>query len=115
MDEMAVRVYQAGTTETTAAFDELAEIVEACEQYPILDESDYSQREYESALQGIECMMLGDLPEDAPDDWRQQVYEWLSNHEPNELENTDDRGAFPASDAVKRALLDLGLIAPGSD
>ena len=57
-----MRVYQPGTTETTAAFDELAEIVEAIDAYPILDESDYSDRQYESALAGIDCMMIGDVP-----------------------------------------------------
>ena len=114
-NEMAVRVYQPGTTDTTAAFDELAEVVEACDQYPILDDSDYSEREYESALKVIACSMLGDVPENVPDDWREQVYSWLSEHEPREVENIDDRGAFPDSAATRRALLDLGLIQPESE
>jgi hypothetical protein len=109
-----VRVYQPGTTDTTAAFDELSEIVEACEGYPLLDESDYSDREYQSALEGIASTVIGEveIPEDAPDNWTEQVYSWLYDNEPNELENRDDRGAYPDSAAVKRALLDLGLIQP---
>jgi hypothetical protein len=111
-DEMAVRVYKPDATETTEAFDELAEIVEAIVVYPILGESDYAEREYASALQGINCTILGDVPEDAPADWREQVYSWLADNAPNELENSDDRGAFPAEVAVKRALIALGIAGP---
>jgi hypothetical protein len=110
-DEMAVRVCDLGTTTETDAFKELKEIVEAIDQYPILDESDYSEREYESAIQGIDCMAIGDiqLPTAAPDDWKEQVYSWLGDNEPNELENTDDRGAFPSAESIDRALTALGI------
>jgi hypothetical protein len=111
-EEMAVRVYVPGTRQTTAAFEALAEMVEACEGYPILDESDYSDREYASALEGIEVMAAGeiDLPDGLPADWKDEVYSWLSDNEPTELENTDDRGAFPSADSIGRALVALSII-----
>ena len=110
--EVAVRVYKSGTTETTAAFDELARIVEELDGYPILDESDYSSREYEAAMEGIRLSILGtDLYEQTlPEGWAYKVFGWLDDNEPNELENRDDQGAFPSSDTVRSALLDLGLI-----
>jgi hypothetical protein len=113
-EEVAVRVYQPGTRETTAAFDELAAIVDACDHYPILDDGDYSDREYAAAIQGIECTAAGeiDLPATAADDWPDQVYSWLSDNEPGELENTDDRGAFPSSESIRRAATAVGLLPP---
>jgi hypothetical protein len=112
-NEMAVRVYEPGTTKTTPAFKELSAIVDQIERYPILDESDYSEREYESALAGIDCMVIGKIhiPIDAPEDWKEQVYSWLSDNEPNELANCDDQGAFPAVDSIGCALVALGIIA----
>jgi hypothetical protein len=94
----------------TKAFKVWCELQERKENYPILDEVDYSNREYDAALDGIREQGRRHVIDNPPDDWPARVFDWLWQHNDRELENRDDRGAYPNEDAVREALVDLGLL-----
>lgn len=107
----ALRVYRvdrAGRKRITKAFEKWAEIVEAMESYPVLDESDYSEREQEAAVENIEDIGKRMVAADAPEGWPYDVAHWLWENDQSQMENTDDTGAWPEDSAVRRALQALG-------
>jgi hypothetical protein len=80
------------------------------QNYPVLEEEDYSNREYEATLENIgdaAWRLKGDY--DLPDGWESQVFSWLWDHEQRELENRDDQGGYPGEDALRRAFDALGF------
>ena len=108
VDGFSVRVFDQGG-EITPAFKGYYEHSERMADYPILDESDYSEKEYEATLENIE--------EDAwrlkrqfnlPEDWVGQVYSWLSDNDSKQIENRDDQGGYPDEKSLRAAFLALG-------
>jgi hypothetical protein len=102
VDGFSIRVFRNGNI--TEAFKIYHELAERLEEYPILDESDYSQREYEATLENIKAAawrLKSDF--DLPDQWVGQVYDWLSDRRPNDIESRDDQGGYPSEDALKAA------------
>lgn len=97
----------------TEAIKTWINIQHALEQYPVLDESDWSEREYEATCENVQmqtsyiCRKHG---LDYSDELAGQVHEWLSNNKPNSLENRDDTGGFPDDDDIEDALEALGLL-----
>ncbi|EMI54177.1 hypothetical protein [Rhodopirellula sallentina] len=89
----------------TEAFKRYAELHVAMDQYSILDEEDYSNREYEATVENIvdAAKSLNDEYE-LSDDWQYQVYSWLSDNECGELESTSDHGGCPSEEALLRAM-----------
>lgn len=77
---------------------------ERLEGYPVADEEDYSRREFEATLENIK--FEGGVDEETA----QKVYDWLSENEPGELENSDDKGGYPHKEVIERALKGLGLM-----
>jgi hypothetical protein len=115
LEGYGVRVYKPGTKKPTEAFQKLWELAEQLRDYPILDESDHSEVQYESDLQGVEMSAeatigYGEHP-DLPEDWVSQVYDWISNSAEHELEleDVDGNGAYPDEDVTKKALISLGF------
>lgn len=108
VDGLSVRVYRNG--EITEAFRRYHGLAEAMAIYPILDEEDYSRREYEATVENIgdAAWRLKD-DYDLPDDWQFEVYSWLSENEPQEIENRDDQGGYPTEDALQRAFDAFGF------
>ena len=93
----------------TEAFERYHELAERMDEYPILDEVDYSEREYEATLENIEDAAWRLKNEfDLPESWEGEVYDWLSNNESSEIENTDDQGGYPSEEALRRAFDSLG-------
>ena len=80
VDGFSVRVFKNG--EITLAFRRYHELAMAMDDYPVLDESDYSEREYEATLENIPiaAWRLTDQYE-LPDTWVGQVYDWFSEHD----------------------------------
>jgi len=72
--------------------------------YPVLDEEDYSRRELEATFDNIKS--TGSLDEATT----QQVYDWLSEHQPSSLENRGDQGGSPSEEQIDDALKGLGLM-----
>lgn len=107
IDGFSVRVFKDG--KVTEAFERYHELAERMDDYPILDESDYSERELEATLENIEdaaWRLKNDF--ELPDGWGGEVYSWLSDNESSEVENTDDQGGYPEEDALRRAFDSLG-------
>jgi len=103
----SIRVFRNG--EVTPAFTRYMELQSALEDYPILDQDDYSTREYEVTLDNINdaaWRVKGDY--DLPDGWQEAVYDWLSDHDCSEIENTVDQGGYPSETALRAAFKALG-------
>ena len=108
IDGYAIRVFRDG--QITDAFKAYHELSAQLADYPILDEEDYSNREYEATLENIAdaaWRLKGDY--DLPDGWESQVFSWLWDHEQRELENRDDQGGYPSEEALQRAFEALGF------
>jgi hypothetical protein len=107
VDGFSVRVFKDGRI--TEAFRKYYELEQQTDAYPILDESDYSNREYEATLENITNAAWRLRNEvDLPDGWDGEVYSWLSDHECHQIENVDDQGGYPSEESLKRAFDALG-------
>jgi hypothetical protein len=77
--------------------------------YPILDESDYSQREFDATIQNITHAAHRLRHEYAlPDGWEGNVFSWFWDHNQRAVENRDDQGGYPSEDDLRGAFDDLG-------
>lgn len=109
VDGFSIRVFDANG-EITPAFRLYHELAERLDDYPILDESDYSNRQYEATLDNImdaAWRLKNDF--ELPDGWESEVYSWLSDHRSGEVENRDDQGGYPSEDALRSAFVALGF------
>lgn len=107
VDGFSVRVFRNG--QITEAFKKYHELAERMADYPVLDDEDYSNREYEATLENITdsaWRLKNDFQ--LPEGWATEVYGWLSDHECREIENVDDQGGYPDEDALRRAFEALG-------
>jgi hypothetical protein len=107
VDGFSVRVFKDGQiTEAFKAYHKLAERIAI---YPILDESDYSEREYEATFGNIadSAWRLKDEFE-LPEDWVGDVYSWFADHNERAIDNRDDQGGYPKEDELKAAFTALG-------
>jgi hypothetical protein len=110
VDGFSIRVFRNG--EITEAFRKYHELAEQMDQYPILDESDYSERELTATIENIEGAAWRLKHEfDLPDGWVWQVYDWLSDNRSGEVENRDDQGGCPSEDALREAFAALNYAA----
>ncbi len=102
IDGFSARVFRNG--EVTDAFRKYHELAQRMDDYPILDESDYSERELEATFDNI-ADAAWRLKNDfvLPEDWTWQVYDWLSDHRSGEIENRDDQGGYPSEESLRAA------------
>lgn len=103
VDGFSVKVYdkRGQITKAFAAYHELAERMAA---YPVLDEEDYSSREYDATMENIAdsaWRIKNDF--ELPDDWESEVYSWFADNLCGEIENRDDKGAYPSESAMLEA------------
>jgi len=102
VDGFSIRVFKEG--QITEAFRTYHQLSLRLADYPVLDEEDYSSREYEATLENItDAAWRLKRKYELPEDWEVQVYRWLSDHEDEEIENTDDRGGYPSEESIQRA------------
>ena len=102
VDGHSIRVFKdGGVSEAFTAYHKLAQRLA---DYPILDESDYSERELEATIENIAdaaWRIKNDF--ELPQDWQWEVYQWLSDNLCGEVENTDDLGGYPSGSALLEA------------
>jgi hypothetical protein len=112
VDGFSVRVFCNG--EVTEAFRTYHKLRERIAEYPILDEEDYGQRDYEATLENIKDTAWRLKREfDLPEGWEGDVYDWLSENNCRAVENRDDQGGCPSEDELKEAFESLGYTKPG--
>ena len=107
IDGFAIRVFRDGRI--TEAFTLYHDMEASLDDYPVLDEEDYSRREYEATLEnlGSAALCLEDEYE-LPDAWKETVYNWFSNNNQSAVENRDDKGGCPTEDELREAFEALG-------
>ncbi len=107
VDGFSIRVYRNG--EVTEAFRTYHDLMEQIDGYPVLDEEDYSNREYEATLENIGDSAWKLKHEyELPDGWESDVYSWLSDNRQSAVENRDDQGGYPEQDDLRAAFDALG-------
>ena len=107
VDGFSVRVYRDG--EITEAFRKYHDLMEQIDGYPILDEEDYSSREYEATLENIGDSAWKLKHEfNLPDGWEGDAYSWLSDNRQSAIENRDDQGGYPEQEHLRAAFDALG-------
>ena len=109
VDGFSIRVYRDG--DITGAFRTYHELMERLDGYPVLDEPDYSNREYDAAIENIEdAAWRIKSTYNLTDGWEAQAYEWLSSHRPGAVANKDDRGACPSEHDLQDAINAMGYV-----
>ncbi len=99
----------------TEAFKKYCELRLAMESYPVLDEGDWCEREYEAQCEAIEHSRPHWAEVDSlPEDWVEQVRSWLNEHDPGELEDTSE-GIWVSEKKVGEVLEELGLVSEDED
>lgn len=107
VDGFSLRVFHNG--EITEAFRKYHDLAEQLAEYPILDEADYSEREYNATFENIgEAAWRLKQDFTLPDEWQSDVFSWLSDHRDHALENRDDQGGWPDEDDIEAAFHALG-------
>jgi len=107
VDGFAIRVYRGG--EITTAFRKWFELMTSLADYPVLDDEDYSRREYEATLENIgnaAYSVKGDY--ELPDDWESEVFSWFWDSDQSAVENCDDQGGYPSEEQLRKAFDALG-------
>lgn len=108
IDGFSIKVLRDG--KPTPAFERYHELSTSLADYPILDETDYSNRGYEATL--------GNLADAAwrlkrqfklPEDWNSQVFSWFSDSDDSAIENRDDQGGYPTEEQLRTAFTALGF------
>lgn len=106
---ISLRVLRADGT-ITDALREFCRIQVAMDAYPILDEQDYSDREYEATLDNYRTEMWQSRGE-LPDGWAGEVYDWFRDHGHDRFtESRDDRGGWAPREDITNALRHLGRL-----
>jgi len=106
VDGFSIRVLRG--TQVTDAFKAYHELMEQMADYPVLDEEDYSNREYEATLENLAdaaWRLKHDF--DLPEGWESDVYSWLSDHNCGAVENRDDQGGYPDEGELREAFESL--------
>ena len=107
VDGFSIRVFRDG--QITDAFRTYHDLTERLSEYPILDEEDYSRREYEATLENIADSAWRVKHEyELPEGWEGDVYSWLSDHRQRAVENRDDQGGYPEEQDLRDAFAALG-------
>jgi hypothetical protein len=62
------------------AFMTCLSIQEQLDNYPVLDEDDYSNREYDATIESIHDNLPGDMIDNLPDNFAESIFNWLWSH-----------------------------------
>jgi hypothetical protein len=94
----------------TGAFQAWCDLQLRLADYPLLDEDDHSQREYEATLEGIEQVGRRMVRNNPPPDWAGLCFDWFWNNDQSAVESRDDQGGYPSDEQMKTCLAALELL-----
>jgi len=105
----SIMVYKDG--EIAEAFKAWHGIQERLDNYPVMNEDDWSRREFEATLENVEQVGKRFLKDGAPDTWVSDVERMLSESEEyhNEVESRDGGGGYTSDESVQWAMKELGI------
>lgn len=107
IDGHSIRVIRDG--QITDAFRRYHDLAQQLAEYPVLDETDYSNREYEATLANIaDAAWRLRHAYDLPEGWEGEVFTWLWDNDERAVSNVDDQGGYPSEDALNRSFAALG-------
>lgn len=96
--------------EITEAFRTYYGLLEQMEAYPVLDESHYSDTEFNATLENIaDAAWRLKRQFVLPEGWESEVYSWLSDNNSSEVESRDDAGGYPSEESLRAAFEALGF------
>jgi len=102
IDGYSIRVYRRGRI--TRAFKAYHELAVRLADYPVLDEEDYSRREYEATIENLADAAWRLKNEyELPEGWEGAVYDWFSSNDCSAIESSDDRGGYPTEEQLRAA------------
>jgi hypothetical protein len=102
IDGYAIHVYRNG--QITEAFRAYPELAARLADYPVLDEEDFSRREYEATLENLRCEGFDSDFFAPPDNWETEVFSWLWDHNQSAVENRDGNGGYASKAEIAEAL-----------
>ena len=112
VDGYSIRVFRRGRI--TKAFRTYHALAERLADYPILDESDYSRREYEATLDNLpDAAWKLKREYDLPEGWEEATC--MAGCRTTTLrpwKTRDDQGGYPSEDQLRAAFEALGLSGP---
>jgi hypothetical protein len=109
LDGFSIRVY-CNDSNITDAFRAYCQIKNRLDDYPVLNESAYSERAYDATLENYRSEMW-DMEKQLPQGWASEVYSWFSdNGHDRYMENRDDQGGYAPKEAILEALHELGML-----
>lgn len=107
VDGFSIRVCRRGRI--TKAFRAYHRLAQRLAEYPILDEEDYSRREYEGTISNLTAAAWRLRNQyGLPEGWEPLVYDWLSENNYSAISNQDDQGGYPSEDQLRAAFHSLG-------
>ena len=106
IDGYAIRVYRNG--QITEAFRAYHELAARLADYPVLDEEDFSRREYEATLENLRNEGFDSDCFAPPEEWAGEVFSWLWDHNQSAVENRDGNGGYASKAEIGEALDALG-------
>jgi hypothetical protein len=86
-----------------SAVKEAELIQEDMSNYPVLDDEDYSDREYQATMENI-LSSLRMLGFGADESLGKNIYNWLRDNDDYSLENSDDTGAWVPDNVIMEAI-----------
>lgn len=112
----AIRVFSA-SGEITAAFTTFAGLQAQLEQYPVLNEDDWTERETNATLENIvsELRRVDHTYAGSDEDLAGEVFSWFWENNQCAVECTDDQGAYPDADEIAAALDAMGYLAKAAE
>ena len=111
IDGVSLRTMKPDGT-VTEAFQAFCKIMEDLDSYPVLDESLFSEMEYEATLENY-ASEIGHYRSGLPEGWESEVYSHFSDKgEDRYIESRDDQGGYCPRDKLVEALTELGLLQP---
>jgi hypothetical protein len=108
LNGVSIRVIRADGS-ISPAFTTFCKIKEELDGYPVLDETDYGEREYAATLENYRNEMW--RCKNLPEGWEEMVYRHFSDNGHDQfVENRDDQGGYAPEQSIIEALKDLGLM-----
>lgn len=108
VDGILIRVYREDGQTITEAFGKLHELACSLADYPVLDEDDWSEREFNAELESIEQTGKRLVRDDAPEGWPSDVHHWIGEH----YGDMGSEDGYVPEERVEKALEALGLLEP---